>query len=339
MKRSFRIAGQTFMYVFFISIALQGQDIHFSQFYNSPLNLNPANTGIFNGDERFMASYKDQARSIPVPWTTFSGQYDRKFYLGNSDDSFVSGGVLFNYDKQGLSRLNLTNINFLGSYTKILNERNLVTAGIGLGFATRGLSLTNLSWDRQWDGDAFDASLPSGENEDMERVNFFENSFGLNYRYQLTSRTNLDVGLGFYHLIEPKVAFFSADDIRLPRRTNLSFRGTYQINQMFDIQGHALGQFQGDYKEYLFGLLTKIYIQEQRGKEFNLHVGLGYRTSGALIPTIAVEFNRYYASFSYDAESIIHDDRNVRTGGPELHFRYIITHVKPLKQFKICPIF
>ena len=339
MNRSFKIAGQTFLIIFLFSFSLQGQDLHYSQFYNSPLNLNPANTGIFNGDERFMASYKDQWRSIPVPWTTFSGQYDRKFYLGKSDDSFVSGGVLFNYDKQGLSRLNLTNINFLGSYTKILNKRNLITAGIGLGYATRGLSLTTLSWDRQWDGDAFDPSLPSGENEDMDRISFFENSFGLNYRYQITSRTNFDFGIGFYHLIEPKVAFFTASDVKLPRRTNLNFRGTYQINNDFDIQGHALAQFQGDYREFLFGVLGKMYIQKQRGKEVNLHLGLGYRTSGTIIPTIALEFSRYYASFSYDVESILHDDRNVNTGGPELHFRYIITHVKPLKQFKICPIF
>jgi len=66
---------------------------------------------------------------------------------------------------------------------------------------------------------------------------------------------------------------------------------------------------------------------------------MGYRSSGTLIPTLALEFSRYYASFSYDIQSIEHDTRNVNTGGPEFHFRYIITHVKPLKQFKICPIF
>jgi len=339
VNRSFKTIGQIFLIIFLINISADAQDLHFSQFYNSPLNLNPANTGVFNGDERFMASYKSQARSVPVPWTTFSGQYDRKFYLGKSDDSFISGGVLFNYDKQGLSRLNLTNINFLGSYTKILNKKNLITAGLGLGYATRGLSLTSLSWDRQWDGDAYDPSLPSGENTDMNRISFLENSIGVNYRYQLTSRTNFDFGIGAYHFIEPKVAFFAADDVKLPRRVNLNFRGTYQINDMFDIQGHALAQFQGAYDEYLFGLLTKIYIEQQRGKEFNLHLGFGYRSSGTLIPTIAVEFSRYYASFSYDIQSFEHDTRNINTGGPEFHFRYIITHVKPLKQFKICPIF
>ncbi len=346
MNRSFRTVGQIFLIIFLINISVKGQDIHYSQFYNSPLNLNPANTGVFNGDERFMASYKSQARAVPVPWTTFSGQYDRKFYLGNSDNSFISGGVLFNYDKQGLSRLNLTNINFLGSYTRIINKRNLITGGLGLGFATRGLSLTSLSWDRQWDGDAYDPTLPSGENTDMDRVSFLENSIGLNYRYQITSRTNFDFGLGVYHFIEPKVAFFQADDVKLPRRLNLNFRGTYEVHPKLDIQGHALGQFQGAYDEYLFGLLGKIYIQEQRGKEFNLHVGLGLRTTkiadkatNTLIPTIAIEFNRYYGSFSYDVQSFDHDGTRVNLGGPELHFRYIITHVKPLKQFKICPIF
>ena len=29
------------------------QDLHYSQFYNAPLVISPALTGIFNGDQRF----------------------------------------------------------------------------------------------------------------------------------------------------------------------------------------------------------------------------------------------------------------------------------------------
>ena len=48
------------------------QDIHFSQFNNSPLNLNPAQTGLFNGDWRFVGNLRNQWSSVPVPYRTFS---------------------------------------------------------------------------------------------------------------------------------------------------------------------------------------------------------------------------------------------------------------------------
>jgi hypothetical protein len=38
----------------------KGQDIHFSQYYASPLSLNPANTGNYDGDWRLMNSYRQQ---------------------------------------------------------------------------------------------------------------------------------------------------------------------------------------------------------------------------------------------------------------------------------------
>ena len=40
------------IFYFLMSLLAQGQDVHFSQFYNSPLTINPANVGAFNGDIR-----------------------------------------------------------------------------------------------------------------------------------------------------------------------------------------------------------------------------------------------------------------------------------------------
>ena len=39
---------------------LNSQDIHFSQFYMSPLNLNPAMTGVMNGNIRLTGNYWNQ---------------------------------------------------------------------------------------------------------------------------------------------------------------------------------------------------------------------------------------------------------------------------------------
>ena len=71
------------------------------------IDYNLKDIGIFNGDKRFVGSVRDQWRSVPVPWFTFSASYDQKIY-GNSENGFFGFGLLFNYDRQGDSRLNLS---------------------------------------------------------------------------------------------------------------------------------------------------------------------------------------------------------------------------------------
>ena len=75
---------------------LLSQDIHYSQFYNAPLTLNPALTGIFRGDIRFQANYRNQWRSVPVDFVTFTAAADMKFLRRPYKRGFFSGGVIFN---------------------------------------------------------------------------------------------------------------------------------------------------------------------------------------------------------------------------------------------------
>ena len=54
-----------FKHLLFVAVVLQttcviGQDIHFSNWQMSPLNLNPANTGMFEGDGRIIFNYRNQ---------------------------------------------------------------------------------------------------------------------------------------------------------------------------------------------------------------------------------------------------------------------------------------
>ncbi len=58
----------------FLVTSIQAQDLHFSQFFNSPLTTNPANTGFIpDGDYRLGINYRDQWSSImAVPYKTMS---------------------------------------------------------------------------------------------------------------------------------------------------------------------------------------------------------------------------------------------------------------------------
>jgi len=322
--------------------SLLGQDIHFSQFHNSPLNLSPGKTGVFDGNHRISAGYRSQWRSVPVPWSTFTAAYDKKFISKYCppNKSFFSGGVLLNYDKASdLSNLTLSNINLTGSYSTYINPRSLITFGAMLGYASRGFDENSLTWDKQWNETDFffDTNLSSTENFDADRVNFLETGLGLNFRRQSSGRNTIDLGVGWYHLTTPGVGFYDNDDISLPSRLTLSAIGNFELAKKLDIQLQGLAQFQGPHREYIISGLGKLYVKDDCGKKLDIHLGLGYRTTKALFPILAIQYNNIYGSISYDIDlTDFSDGKDARLNALELHFGYIISN--PVREFKLCPI-
>jgi len=327
--------------IFFIfCVSTHAQDLHYSQFYNSPINISPALTGIYNGDKRVAISARDQWRSVPVPWLTFSGSYDQKFYKKNRNKSFFGGGVLFNYDRQGDSKITLMNISVTGTYNHLFTKKNILTLGAGLGYASRGFNQTSLSWDKQWNGDSFDPALPTGEALTGDMVSMVETNLGLNYRFQEHEREHYDFGVAVHHILQPS-AKFSANGfpINLPRRYSLYGMASFPVLDNLNVDLSALHQEQTSYRETVFGALANVYVNKKRGSETNVHIGVGYRTSASLFPKAAIEYGPYYVGLSYDWDLSRFNTATNNKGGPEIHFKYTIKSVKPLGLFKACPIF
>lgn len=316
------------------------QDIHFSQFYNSPLNINPGNTGVFYGDQRLNVGYRTQWNN-EVPWQTFTAAYDKKFISRFCEEarSFFSGGILVNYDRSSeVSDLKLININLTGSYTVRIDSSHLFTFGALIGSATRAFDQNLLIWDKQWTGRNFDSSLSSGESFDRDRVTYIETALGLNYRWQRTSRTKLDLGLGIFHVTEPGAGFYDNPDIQLSRRFSMMAVGQFKVHRKLDLQASGLAQFQGAYTEYVLGALARFYVDERPGRQIQVHLGLGYRTVGTPFPILAIQYNNFYGSISYDIDMTdINELKGVRPNTLELHFGYMMT--SPKWDPKVCPIY
>ncbi len=334
-----------FCMLFFSNEELKGQDLHYSQFYNAPLTISPGLTGIFNGDERFMVSFRDQGRSIPVPYLTFSLSYDRKIYPKRSRKGFFGIGGFFNYDKQGDSKLRLLNLNLAGSYTRLINTKNLITIGGLIGYANRGFDPINLTWDSQWDQttNRFIENAPSGESFNFESFNFIESALGLNYRWQKSERTKLDLGVGAFHLITPKAKFYNDVDQDLPIRIALYGIHSRELSEKLDLQVDLLYQMQNSYREIILGGYLNFYLNQQRGKNRQVRAGLGYRFRGK-VPffKLGLRWNDFFISASYDLFDFSRFGADHPGGsgiGPEVHLNYIIKHVKPPRNFKVCPIF
>src|SRR5215212_6479304 len=92
----------TISYLFMVAAyTLQAQDIHFSQYYATPLTINPSYTGSFAGDYRAGLNYRQQWGSVTVPYKTFDFYGDFNFKKKAFRKASFSAGLCIVSDKAG----------------------------------------------------------------------------------------------------------------------------------------------------------------------------------------------------------------------------------------------
>ncbi|MEP7195833.1 MAG: PorP/SprF family type IX secretion system membrane protein [Saprospiraceae bacterium] len=318
------------------------QDIHQSQFYTSPLNLNPALCGNFYGDSRIFLNYRNQYFVDDlVNYLTFTGSFDMRFYPKRwTSKGLWSGGLLLNYDQAGISKLGLTNVGVASSYSYPLKTSQVITIGGLIGGSSRRFDVEKLTWDEQWNGYQGDPTRPNGENLNTTSNFFLDLSAGLNYRWQKSQRTKFDAGIGAYHLNKPDQIFYSGNQkSKLPIRASLSLIPSIKLTNKIDLLGHALYQNQGKYTETVLGGYGKFYLNAKRGQELSILLGIASRLHDALIPKIALEYKNFYFGASYDINSSPFKVATNRRGGPEFSFSYTFVKARVLEQLRACPIY
>ncbi len=322
---------------------LNGQDLHFSQFYYAPLQLNPALTGVFQEDIRFSANYRRQWKSVPVDYLTFSGTIDGKITRLSFPNGFFSGGLVFNHDVAGDGNLTYSNFSATASYTQKLTEQQLISAGILMGGGQRRIDLSGLTFGNQFNGDLFVGSAPTRENLDQTSVQYLDFGVGFNWHLQDEDQKYWgDLGWGIFHLTQPEVGFYTQTKTVLPRRYALYGNIGFAVSQVLGLEFNGYFQKQNTYTESVIGTGVKYQLTDTRGRELGLRFGVSYRLLGprdALIPNIAVSYNAWLLGFSYDFNQSDFELATNGRGGPELALQYRITKVKPLKASKSCPIF
>jgi type IX secretion system PorP/SprF family membrane protein len=323
-----------------IACQLHAQDPHFSQFYNAPLSMNPALTGAFDGDMRFVGNYRNQWFSVPVPYTTFAGSYDQKFYLPFLGDAYIGGGLVFNYDKAGDANLSWSQVALSASYHQPLSDEQFLSGGFSLGFGQRAFDPDLLTFDDQFNGDVFDPNMMTQQSFRQTSSGYFDLSVGANWTYQSErSRNHLKIGFGFSNLTQPNITFLDDASMQLPMLLHVHTLGILELNNEFDINGFAIWQNQSAYNEAVIGASTTYHHMPKNQNEIALTAGLAYRLDDALIAILEASYLNWHVGVSYDINTSDFAAATNGNGGPEISIRYIIARVKPPEEFKACPIF
>jgi len=316
-----------------------GQDIHFSQFNFSPLNQNPANTNLFDGDYRFVGNYKNQWPTVPVRYNTLSLSGEANFVTLKNNDK-VGGGLLLFFDQAGDSHFTSLNADLSFSYIKALdkNAHHFLSLGIALGLINRSFDYSRLSFDNQWNGDVFNSGVPPNEPLSNTNATSFDFGAGLAYRWKKTERTNVTVGVGTAHLNNPSESFYNNGTVTLAPRLTLHARGQFQVSEKIDIVPEFMFQRQQDKQEFDLGGHIKYYLTSNSLHTIALNLGAYGRITDAGWLMAGVDYDNLQLNFSYDVNFTALTAASNYNGGFEVSVIYILARVKKInKPGAICP--
>src|SRR6202048_1859624 len=150
------------------------QDLHFSQFFNSPLTTNPANTGFIpDGDYRLGINYRNQWSSImTVPYQTMSAYGDMQIMKDRFDNGWIGLGGVILHDVAGSGSLTSSKIYGSVAYHQLLGYSSLLSLGFNVGWANKQINPTSLKFPDQFDGKFFDSHLPTSVVLDRNNISY-----------------------------------------------------------------------------------------------------------------------------------------------------------------------
>ncbi len=350
-------AFSCFLFIFAITISggtqseLKAQDAHFSQNYATPLFINPAMTGLMNGDIRVSGVYRNQWMSI-MPGTSFRTMYasaDMAFQGIGQNDRIGAGALIYN-DVAGDLNFHTTYIDLSAAYNVAISPTTFISIGLAGGVAQRGFDLSNAQF-----GDTYDPNNPSSPDATSEAIamtgHWRTNLGGGAVFYTAPERRrNFYVGAGLYHLNSAKITFNENDeDDLLFTKISGQVGGSFPLGDKLDLVPSAYYIGQGPYMKTDVGTFLRYIFSADRRTGLDKAINFGawarassgmdsYINMSAIILASKIDYEQFSVGVSYDMPLGAFASASNGSGSVEVSLIYT-NQVREQKQELYCPRF
>lgn len=322
----------------------EAQDPNFSQFFASPLTLNPAYTGKFDGIFRVAGNYRNQWPSINNAYVTKTASADfhlMKGYLSDIDRWGIGG--LFMSDQNGNGAITTNQFSFSTAYHKGLDEDGYHQIGVGFqgSYTDKRLDVYKLKFEDQLTALGFTGATSEIFPQSNLHVDYIDINAGILYNGSTNGYNNFYMGASMYHINRPKETF-QGGQFYLNSRTTIMGGGRLPTNQYNAFHFSANYSFQANANNLMFGGAYALNLNYDEENPVNVYMGAWTRfnnVTDALIPYVGLEFGDVHFGVTYDVNiSSLQPASNSR-GGIELSLIYIKKPVdRSLKKLN-CPKF
>lgn len=329
------------------------QDSHFTQYFASPLTLNPAHTGLTNGDYRFSAIARTQWYTVTNnPYTGGALSYDMPILKGKLPEGDAAGfGLQVLYDKAGSGALqNITSTLSLAYHKALGVEKNhRISVGVQGSLVSKSIRFDNLIFGNEIDFGRPEVYLKGTSGEGLANADLTYPDFnaGILYSGQVTENTMLYGGVSYYHLTRPEEKFTSmANNVS----TKINSRYTAYVGGAMNLNSHTVAylstmyQQQGKAWEYLIGGAVGFILNpynDEDTKNTTFYLGAWYRYNDAIAPYVGFEWSKWQLGFTYDVNVSKFQQATGGQGAVELSATYngVIDKIVRKRYNFACPKF
>ena len=345
-----RFSFLTVLMVVLTLTTLKAQDIHFSQFYMSPMTLNPALTGVMNCNTRIVGNYRNQWASVlgKSAYNTYSISYDQKLPVGRYD-YFGFGGNIWS-DVAGSLDFQTLTLKLSGAYSrKVGGDRrkaNYLVMGAEAGASQRSINFLHAQWPSQVNDGEFDPTIPSGEGDIPDNFLFGDVGLGLLWFSVINKNTNYYAGAAINHLNQANLSFFRPDEVE-KYYTKIVFHagGELPLNSNVSLIPGAVFFHQGPSLEINGGTSFRFAL-DNGGEDQSFQFGGWVRLArhfekpllvDAIILSTRVDYANWGIGFSYDINVSSLSEESRGNGGFEFSMIYLVCG--PQNRGVYCPKF
>jgi len=312
-----------FILIFGTSCAtkLIAQDPHYSQYQSVPQLVNPAFTGVFEGNIRLASNYRNQWTAFGSPFTSMVAAVEGKLF---NDDIYYQNpfniALVMQSDKTLKGALTSNNLTAAAAYHIPLNRDGNKSLGLALSgtYGKRNFNFSNLAAASQFESGGFNLGAQSGEVAFESMRPFFSAGAGILYSNSMEEEgTFFQIGVSAFHVNRPIQTILYSSEAVIPMRISAQTTLQRYVAEDLLVDASLLYQSQAS-SDYLLASLsiTKLLDQSQDGRLIGL--GCLYRTGDVVAPFIFGEFNSLRIGFSYDVQ--VNDIRKSAAAATSLEF-------------------
>jgi len=284
---------------------LHAQDPNFSQFFSSPLNINPALTANINADWRAISNFRDQWIGPASPYVTGTVSFDTKVMQNKipnvSEKNFIGicSMLMFDHAMSGVVKSTYASLDL--SYNIKISETDHYTERLAMGFGAiyghRRMDFSRVDFEEQFTGFGFNTNMPTGETALSNMKPYVSASAGITYT-ATTEKTNFDAGIAAFHLNRPRQTFLKDDNEYLAMRKVAHANFEMFINERTVFNTNGIYQYQKKASYFSIGAAMGYYVGNNA--ETLITGGVWYWSDNAIIPYVGLAFNDFQFGVSYD---------------------------------------
>jgi type IX secretion system PorP/SprF family membrane protein len=289
-----------------VSGTAMAQDPHFTQYFSSPLTLNPALTGLTKCDLRLAANYRSQWASVSSnPYITGTISYDMATLKGKLNGDALGIGLMGLYDKSGSGGLQNTTIGLSVAYHKSFGaeKQNTISLGVQGFLVQKSIDFQKLKFEDQFDAATGTTPYNTSETFGNADLSYPDFNAGIMYSGRINEHGTAYAGFSYYHLTQPVETFLSGTH-KIHSRYTGYLGGSFDLNEYVVLYASGLYQRQAAATEVLGGAAIGFILNPGHDEEFHrntiFYLGGWYRAGDAISPYIGFEWSKMQLGLSYD---------------------------------------